>query len=381
MRIMHVGPFKLGTMNGTYNALWNLASGQAAQGHQVTIVRLGKAVTSAERDVAGVANIDLVGYPCDKWRGFDRDSDGRFAEVVSSRQPDVTHLQYVRIPKYDFISRYCLASSIPVVVSPHGGLNPTEMRRHRLRKLAYWHAIERRVHQRIAGVHFVSDREHDNYVSTSGLEPRVSAVVPNVVRIPDEMVGSWRHDDGGVTRLAYFGRYDIWTKGLDLAASLARHLRTEGVACELHLHGEAGPKFEGAFRQLVGAFSDVAIVDHGPSRDESRFASLASYDAYLQYSRFEAFGMSIVEAMRVGLPAIVSEACDHAQAWAHSDAAFTIPMNPRVAASSVATFVNDSARLEQISRSGIRWAEEACGPRQTSARMDDFYRRAAATLN
>ena len=154
MRIVHVGPFKIGTIHGTFNALWTLARSQAKKGHEVTIVRLGKAVTSDQSQIAKGNGVHLVGWPHNA-RLFWRDEGGRFARLLDDLQPDVVHLEYVRIPKYFVVSRLLRKSGIPFVISLHGGMNSTEMTRKRIRKLAYWYLIERGIHAlRELGRHF-----------------------------------------------------------------------------------------------------------------------------------------------------------------------------------------------------------------------------------
>jgi glycosyltransferase involved in cell wall biosynthesis len=377
MTILHVGPFKLGTSCGHFNALWALARAQAAAGHDVAILRVGKVVAASDRAAAARSGVRLVGFPCPRWRGCWRDGSRLFAEVVDDFQPDIVHLFYVRVPKFCFVSHSLGERRLPYVVSLHGGLNSTEMRRHGWRKLAYWHALEKRVHENAAGIHFVSQAERDDYYATLGTPRPADAVVPN---IPDMPVAppTWR----GLMRpaapkLAYFGRYDIWTKGLDLALELVASLRRYEIDAELHLYGTAGG-FAPAVRRLLRDHSDLKVTDHGYVGGREKFARMASHDLYLQYSRFESFGMSLVEALALGVPALVSERSGLAGELVRRDAALQIPMDPAAAARVVAAALQKPEALRELGERGQEWVQSECAPAAVAARMERLYATALA---
>ena len=94
MRILHVGPFKLGTSNGNYNALWALARAQADVGHDVSIVRVGKAVAPPDQAVADAFGVRLLGFPCPRWRGLWHDDAGVLARSLDEVRPELVHLSY-----------------------------------------------------------------------------------------------------------------------------------------------------------------------------------------------------------------------------------------------------------------------------------------------
>jgi glycosyltransferase involved in cell wall biosynthesis len=377
MRVLHVGPFKIDSINGSYAALWNLAQGQAQLGDDVSILRLGKPVSQDQGERASKDGISLYGFPSPMWRNYWRDTSGLFRAVVEHVRPDIVHLQYVRIPKYLFVSRYLTRYGIPFVVSPHGGLNSTEMQRRPLRKKAYWFAIERRVHALAKGLHFVSPPERDDYLAHYDITPRETAVIPNAVAIPKEKIGSWTTQPISTLRFAYFGRYDVWTKGLDLACEMVRKLGRD-MPAELHLFGGSGRKHHNEMEDLRQSFPDVTIVDHGMVIGDEKFEAMTSFDAYIQFSRHEVFGMSLVEAMGVGVPVFVSERCDLARDLEQAGAAIVLPFDPVCAAEKLAQSVGDQELLRAISAAGVNWVATKCEPRRVAESMRMFYERAAA---
>jgi glycosyltransferase involved in cell wall biosynthesis len=377
MTVLHIGPFRLGRPSGHFNALWALACAQAAAGHDVAIVRVGKPVAPEHVEMGRRAGVGLLGFPCPRWRGLWNDDSGRLAEILDEVRPDLAHLFYVRVPKFFYVARLLKELGVPYVVSLHGGMNSTEMLRRRSRKLLYWHLVERWIHAHAAGLHFVSAGERADYRAAWGIVRPADAVVPNILEIPAEAPLWPGPADLSRPRFAYFGRYDVWTKGLDLALTMLRALRWRGIEAQLHLHGAAG-SYAAAVRRLLVAFGDVPVTDHGFVPGPQRFAQMAGHDVYLQYSRFEAFGLSLAEAMGVGLPAFVSERAALAPTLAAAGAAVEIPMEPERAAAVVADALGRPDLLSDVGERGRAWVRSKCAPEAVVKRMDGFYERALA---
>lgn len=377
MKIVHIGNFRLGTPHGLFNAIWAVAKAQSALGHDVVIVRLGHKAEPADIEKAERHGIALTSYPSAQWRGFSRDHDGRLATLMASLKPDIVHLQYVRVPKYLAVARYLASQGTPFAVSTHGGLNPTEMTRHRLRKFAYWMAIERRVHKLASGVHFLTQSEKEDYLRLARTDP-LTVVLPNPVEPPPSDIRWLGSREGRVRRLVFLGRYDIWTKGLDLAAQLVHHLNLSGNQTELHLYGSPG-RFEKPFKELLAEFSDVVIFDHGFVGGRKKYEEMSRADLYIQYSRFEAFGLAMVEAIACGVPTLVSSASALSGELDEAGAAYVIPMDPALAAAHVARLLHDRKLLHALSQSGAEWAKRTCDPNVVADGMVRFYQECIAT--
>src|ERR671937_1490127 len=256
-------------------------------------------------------------------------------------------------------------------------MNSTEMLRRRYRKLLYWHLVERWIHANAVGLHFVSEGERSDYRSTWGIVTPTDAVVPNILEIPAEAALWPGPADLSRPRFAYFGRYDVWHKGLDLALTMLRALRGRGIDAQLHLYGAAGA-YAAAVRRLLGAFGDVPVVDHGFVGGPERFVRMVGHDVYLQYSRFEVFGLSLAEAMGIGLPAFVSERAALAPTLAAAGAAVEIPMEPDRAAAVVAHALARPDLLNDVGARGRAWVRSECAAAAVVNRMDGFYERALA---
>lgn len=375
MNIVHIGGFKLGTANGSYNALWNLASAQAKLGHTVTIIRAGKIPSEKDVTEAKKHGVQLIGCVFPRWKYFWTDRQNRIRELIKKLNPNIVHLQYVRHPKFFVISKCLNDLSIPYVVSLHGGMNSTEMKRRKYRKLVYWYLVEARVHKNAAGIHFVTQQEKQDYNKAGfGHKNMQDIVIPNPVLPPETDMRWERKSNLQKVSFVYLGRYDIWTKGLDLALEMMSELINRGVRPEFHLFGSHGGIFEKDMDALLARFSHVPIYDHGFVSGKEKYEAMMTYDFYIQYSRFELFGLSMVEAMSCGVPVLISENCDLSEELVNNNAAIKIPMDPVYAADVIHKALNNKEGIERISKSARKLVGSQFSSPAVAERMEDFYK-------
>jgi glycosyltransferase involved in cell wall biosynthesis len=91
-------------------------------------------------------------------------------------------------------------------------------------------------------------------------------------------------------------------KGLLRALRLGEWARRRGLLVELHF---VGPVFDHESRQMLRATS-ANVVLHGVRKGPQLLELLHAFDVYMLPSYEDGFGISVIEAMATGLPAIVS---------------------------------------------------------------------------
>lgn len=168
-------------------------------------------------------------------------------------------------------------------------------------------------HLRCLGMpHSDSDREY--YAPLAWYEPGISKFVAGspycgdklAARLP-ERAADITHIPYGITipgapakryslrplKLAYFGRMEQKQKGVLGFASLARMLDDKGVDYTLDLVG-SGPDKDALKRSLPesGKIRYSEQVPHSEMLEK-----LPAYDVFLQVSKYEGFGLSMIEAM------------------------------------------------------------------------------------
>ena len=230
--------------------------------------------------------------------------------TAALERADVCHIHGVwNVPEW-WASYLARSRCLPYVVSPRGMLQPQAVRRGRLRKSVAYQLLERANLRGAALLHATSEQEAD---ALRGLRLGVPiAVVPNGVDL--ESVRSAPRDyrerlgippDAFV--VLYLGRMHR-IKRLDLLADAFDDLRRTHPSAHLLV---AGPDEQGLIpglmRRLSTHESSVHPIAAVGGRD--KWALLRDADATVVCSDSESFGMTVVESLAAGVPAVVTRTC------------------------------------------------------------------------
>lgn len=139
-------------------------------------------------------------------------------------------------------------------------------------------------------------------------------------------------------------------KGVDVLIEAVGLLTARGLALELHIGGTGVE--ETALRAQVARLGlQDRVIFHGWVSDQSAF--LAGVELYVMPSRYETFGIGILEAQAAGLPVIAS-ACEGPRAVIRAgETGLLVPPGaaPELA-EAIARLLGDAALAEAIARQG-----------------------------
>ena len=211
----------------------------------------------------------------------------------------------------------------PYVVSAHGMLQPWALRNKRWKKSLYSALLERPNLHRASCLHALTPSEAQDYRSY-GLNNPI-AVIPNGVNIPetidpDVFLNDFPQLRG--KRLVLFLSRIHYKKGLDILSkawiSFAKRLP------EAHLV-LAGPDFENTQRSIETMVADAKLQDRvtftGMLNDRLKWSALQAAECFVLPSYSEGLSISVLEALGVGIPVIVTRQCnlpevrDHGCGW------------------------------------------------------------------
>lgn len=214
------------------------------------------------------------------------------------------------------LSRLLHRLEIPYLFVPHDPYTKALRKHHWIRKWFFWHLFERKTIDRAAAVQLL-DASHEGYLREMGCDVPVEIIsngceVERIGQVPPNVSSP---GEGREIRVQYLGRMDRNHKGLDLLIEGFAKWRKErpNLAVKLFLTGNDWEDREELERLARRSINDDSIVFTGP-RSESSMEIVAEADLVILASRFDGFGMCIVEAMLAGRPVIVSR---QAGIWSH----------------------------------------------------------------
>lgn len=270
----------------------------------------------------------------------------------------------------------CRLRGVPMVLHPHGSLEPYDMRKHARVKDLLRPAL-RRLLAGCAAVWLTARREADNLAHLGSAFTTV--VTPLPVRsegVAGDRAGfRERHGLAAGDRVVLFlGRLDP-KKGLPRLLEAFEQVRDADDRVRLVLAGGGEPAFVRELTERVRAgrhAGSTRMIGFVSGRDKAD--AFAGADLFCLHSDRENFGIAPVEAARAGLPALLSDEVYVAEDLAAAGAAEVVGADdvPALAAA-LARLTGDDARLARLA-AAARPAAEAFLPERVAA-LDARVRR------
>lgn len=361
MNILHVEALPYPhAINGMSNTVWLLAREQARQGHRVVLL-VRRSPTDAGLDYAESAGIELIWVPWTTWR-YD---PSRIAALLRDRDFDIVNLHSVFQPKQVSLACQLNRFQIPYIVTPHGGL---DFRRSRLKKFFFVPFLECPRFYKSSAITTITPRESR---AVRRLVPRYRHPIccffdPIDIEPLAGYVWKGKID---AKRVTFLGRFDVLQKGIDLVVEMARSL----PEVEFYLYGSEEPKNREQLQQLQrDCTANVHFCD--PVYGEEKARVLSDSSLYLQMSRWDGFGLSVAEAMYLGVPCAIAETLNLAEIFRASDLGAVLSATPAKAAEQLRSSLQQGDRLWQWSRRGQSFARSHFQPDAVAQKYLDLYR-------
>lgn len=241
------------------------------------------------------------------------------------------------------VARRARRLRVPYVYNAEGALCPMRLReRRRLAKALFVPLVERDVLQHAAALVAVTAKEREDYVRC-GAEPERVVVIPNGVRGPlgrnPFAAAFFRYEHeipADVPIVLFLGRITA-LKGLDLLIdAIARSRPPVWLAVAGPDEGE-----QAALERRVAAAGIAGRVRFtGPLPRDRIHGALAAAAVFALTSRSEGLPNAVLEAAAVGLPCIVTPACNLPEI-AQWDAGAVVPEDPAAIAAAIEALVAD----------------------------------------
>jgi glycosyltransferase involved in cell wall biosynthesis len=260
---------------------------------------------------------------------------------------------------------------VPYVVSPEGTVAPAAFTHgRRVTKRVYWRLVERPILAGAAAVRVLSDFEESclralgvrtpMFLAREGPEHDSLAAYPSYAR-----------ERRAARHFVFLGRLDVWQKALDnVIAGFADARRQGGDGLRLTL---AGPPLPGAEERLRRLFAREGLVEgrdvhlSPPVYGTAKWELLRSADVFLHPSRNEGIPRSVLEALSMGLPVIVTAATNLGTLVERAAAGWQVEPTPEGVSQGILTAVaardldGRAANAAQLARTDLSWDTIAQG--------------------
>lgn len=314
MRILHVLATLDPQSGGPAQACLEMAQSVAVRGHTVAVYATDFAVNGEDGravDLARYPAIDVRLFPVQAPRAWKRSAAMGHALRAHIRDFDIVHLHSLYLYHNWAATRAARRAGVPVIVRPHGLLDPYIHRRHRARKWVMELAFQNAALRQAAAIHYTADLERDiSAPFACGGRP---VVIPLGVELPERSAVPSRQrlrelfpDLADRTVMLFLGRLHP-KKGLDLLIPAMAQARSHNPSLHLLL---AGPD-DGALKPTLALAEQYGVSEHltvaGMLTGERKAAALSGADWFVLPSYSENFGIAVGEAMAYGLPVVISD--------------------------------------------------------------------------
>lgn len=365
MKIWHVGAScSPQAVDGVNTTIWQVGKAQALLGHQVVLI-VDTPPGSSDLTLAAQAGLELIYIPANAWR-----YDLKVLELLlRSNPPQVVHMHSIFIPKQAVLAKHLVENCIPYIITPNA-MAPQLLQRGQLKKNLYSWFVEKPRFCAASAIAVVTPREEK---AVRGFVPRYRGIirwVPNPVDAHNLEGQIWKGDTA-VKRLVYLGRFDVLHKGIDILVSIARLL----PEVEVHLYGTEDKKTKGWLERLKRSLPPN-VHFHSPVFGAEKTQIMAGASVYIQTSRWEVFGVSIAEAMYIGVPCAIADTLNLAELFHQHDLGLVLLPNPNEAAIRLLEVLNQPTQLQHWSELARAFAHAHFHPRTVALNYLMLYQEA-----
>jgi glycosyltransferase involved in cell wall biosynthesis len=347
MKIWHVGaspsPEKI---NGVNNTIWPVAIEQSHQGHQVSLI-LNQKPTHTGIELADEKGLQWIEIPSRFWSYHPQ----VLQSFLVAKRPDVVHFHSIFVPQQSLLARRRLKQHhIPYVITPNA-ITPQLLQRRWLKKWIYSTLIEKSYFYGSAGIAVVTPPEQKALMS---FVPNYSGKVrwiPNPTPANTLTGYQWQRKIKPF-RVVYLGRFDVWQKGIDRLVEIGRLLPD----IEFHLYGIEERKTHRWLRRIQRNLPKN-IYFHPPVLGAEKLKVLTAASLYIQMSRWEVFGISIAEAMALGVPCAIADTINLAEVFQSHHLGLVLSKHTSFAASQLQQALENPTQLQKWSQQGQSFAQ------------------------
>ncbi len=282
---------------GTGNAVYGISKSLIAAGANLKVLSEGKVYE--ETLFEGVPYIKFVK---NTYKNPFNVSNELLKYLEKNRNNiDLLVLNGVFVPYVYSLAMFSKKLEIPYIHVPHFVYNDMAFKKSPIRKKIYFKFFEKKVIQNALAVQMFSKKQIEDAKKRCFFKNGI--IVPNGINLKLLNSSTNIKKTSHKIRIIFFGRKDVFTKGLDLLVKAVSQIDNKNL--ELDIVGSDTSDTS----KIVDLISNLNIknINLKDKYIGNPIELLQNYDFMIMPSRIEAFSLAVLEAMLAGLPIVVSQ--------------------------------------------------------------------------
>jgi Glycosyltransferase len=208
-----------------------------------------------------------------------------------------------------------LLIKIPYIYTPHGCLDEICLNRKdkKFKKTIYSFLFEKKIVKKAAGVMVSTIGEQRDVMAFSKNNNIEIVHFPLKLEIPQDIsINNFRSKynfDKNDFIVLFIGRWDIFTKGLDILIDASIILKEKIPQYKCIFIGYEVDAHKSLEKLIREKKMECVCLLIGKVYGEEKFEALLDCNIYCQPSRYESFGMSIIESLQLSRKTLITDRC------------------------------------------------------------------------
>lgn len=395
LNILHISPafYPATIYGGPVRVIYEIAKRQILMGHSVSVIASNVHIESKIATNEWINMNGIRSWYLPYLKGFKNLLGAHFlltpgfitlaSKEIASRNYDIVHIHEMRHFFSPIIARLCSEYKVPYVLTPHGTLGTSGVS---MFKKKYFDLIfGKRIIRNSQGLSALTDVEKDELLRLYDIDPQYIKIIPNGISadafINAVPTNQFRHSIGlseSDKLILYVGRLHK-NKGLDLLIKAFKSIAGSDKQSYLVFAGVSeGTKinYQIVLERLV---RDMELTDNvkfiGFISGERKIQAYKSADVFVLPSRYEQFGLVLLEALASGCPTVTTSEAALSNALQSAGAAMISKLNSKDLYKCVNSVLSNPRLREQLIRNGHQFVNRFSWDTSTQ-KFINLYRQA-----
>lgn len=247
---------------------------------------------------------------------------------------------------------------VPLIVSPHGMLDPWIVRRNRPKKLIAELLFENSLREN-ANIYRALNRKEADAIRKVAPKAKI-IVLPNGVELPEELALSAKGAvDKAQREILFLGRLHEKKGVLELIQAIEMVWKTTQHRPHLTIAGWGDDAYVQQVNRSISEAPAGSCAYVGPLHGAAKANAFRDSDAFILPSHSEGLPMAVLEACSYGVPALISDGCN-LENLVEAEAAIRVCVEPTQLSRELTAFCErSSVELREMGLQARRIVEES----------------------